>query len=138
MKRLTAIAATVALFATAGTAQTPAPDQSKMDHSKMDHSQLGAAAPPAVGATADAASTTAFKSANDKMHAGMNIPFTGNADKDFVNGMVPHHQGAVEMAKIVLQYGKDPALKKLARDIVKAQDKEIAFMKAWLAKNAKQ
>ena len=133
MKRFTAIAATVALFATAVAAQTPAPD-----HSKMDHSKMGAAAPPAVGATADAASTTAFKSANDKMHAGMNIPFTGNADKDFVNGMVPHHQGAVEMAKIVLQYGKDPALKRLARDIVKAQDKEIAFMKGWLAKNAKQ
>ena len=99
---------------------------------------MGAAAAPAAGAAADTASTTAFKSANDKMHASMNIPFTGNADKDFVNGMVPHHQGAVEMAKIVLQYGKDPALKKLAREIIKAQDKEIAFMQAWLAKNAKQ
>ena len=138
MKRFIAIAAAATLFATAVAAQTPAPDHSKMDHSKMDHSKMGAAASPAAGATADAASTTAFKSANDKMHAGMNIPFTGNADKDFVNGMVPHHQGAVEMAKIVLQYGKDPALKKLARDIIKAQDKEIAFMKGWLAKNAKQ
>ena len=138
MKRFIVVAATVALFATAGAAQTPPVDHSKMDHSKMDHSKMGTAAAPAAGATADAASTTAFKSANDKMHAGMNIPFTGNADKDFVNGMVPHHQGAIEMAKIVLQYGKDPALKKLARNIVKTQDKEIAFMKAWLAKHAKQ
>ena len=138
MKRFITIAAAVTLFATAVAAQTPPVDHSKMDHSKMDHSKMGTAAAPAAGTTADTASTTAFKSANDKMHAGMNIPFTGNADKDFVNGMIPHHQGAVEMAKIVLQYGKDPALKKLARDIVKTQDKEIAFMKAWLAKHAKQ
>ena len=136
MKHALAVLVTLALIGTAA-AQTPPVDHSKMDHSKMDHSKMGKAAAPAAGASADTASTTAFKAANDKMHAGMNIPFSGNADKDFVNGMIPHHQGAVEMARIVLQYGKDPALKKLARDIVKAQDKEIAFMKAWLAKNAK-
>jgi uncharacterized protein (DUF305 family) len=113
-------------------AQTPAP-KAPVDHSKMDHSKMGHSAPAATG---DSASTQAFKAANDKMHAGMNIPFTGNADADFVNGMVPHHQGAVEMARIVLQHGKDPQLKKLARDIIKAQDKEIAFMRRWLAKNA--
>jgi uncharacterized protein (DUF305 family) len=101
-----------------------------MDHAKMDHS----AAPAAAG---DTAATKAFKAANDKMHGGMNIPFSGNADVDFVKGMVPHHQGAVDMAKIVLEHGKDPALKKLARDIIKAQDKEIAFMQRWLAKNTK-
>ena len=129
MKRFTAIVATVAMLATAVAAQTPPVDHSKMDHSKMA---------PAAAAKGDTPSTTAYKAANDKMHAGMNIPFSGNADKDFVNGMIPHHQGAVEMAKIVLQHGKDPALKKLARDIVKAQDKEIAFMKAWLAKTSKQ
>ena len=133
MKRTLAVLATLALIGTAA-AQAPAVDHSKMDHSKMDHSKMA----PAAAAKGDTPSTTAYKAANDKMHAGMNIPFSGNADKDFVNGMIPHHQGAVEMAKIVLQYGKDPALKKLASDIVKAQDKEIAFMKAWLAKNAKQ
>ncbi len=110
---------------------TPAAqDPSKMDHSKMGHG----ATPTAAG---DNASTKAFKAANDKMHGGMNIPFSGNADVDFVKGMIPHHQGAVDMAKIVLEHGKDPALKKLARDIIKAQDKEIAFMNRWLAKNAK-
>jgi uncharacterized protein (DUF305 family) len=115
--------------------ETPAPDHSKMDHSKMDHSKMGhGAAAPAAG---DSASTTAFKAVNDKMHAGMAIPFTGNADIDFAKGMIPHHQGAVEMAKVVLQYGKDPAMKKLARDIIKAQDKEIAFMQRWLAKSEK-
>jgi uncharacterized protein (DUF305 family) len=71
------------------------------------------------------------------MHAAMTITYTGNADVDFARGMIPHHKGAVEMAKVVLQYGKDPQLRKLARDIIKAQDTEIAFMQRWLKKNVK-
>jgi uncharacterized protein (DUF305 family) len=51
--------------------------------------------------------------------------------------MIPHHQGAIDMAKVVLKYGKDPEMKKLAEDIIKAQDTEIAFMKGWLAKQPK-
>jgi uncharacterized protein (DUF305 family) len=131
---VTRLAVACAVVATVGAAavvaQTPAPDHSKMDHSKMGHSMPGAA----VG---DTAATTAFKAANDKMHAGMAIPFTGNADEDFIKGMLPHHQGAVDMAKIVLEHGKDPAVRKLAEEIIKAQDTEIALMKAWLAKAGK-
>ena len=92
---------------------------------------------PAPGGAADTASTKAFKAANDKMHGDMAIKFSGNADVDFIAGMLPHHQGAVDMAKIQLQYGKDPKARKLARDIIKSQNTEIAFMKTWLAKNAK-
>lgn len=58
---------------------------------------------------------------------------TGDPDHDFVAMMLPHHIGAVDMAKVELAHGKDPALLKLARGIVAAQDREIAFMKAWLA-----
>ena len=65
------------------------------------------------------------------------MSYTGDSDKDFVVGMLPHHKGAVDMAKIELQYGKDPDLKKLAANIIKSQDEEIAFMKAWLKKTAK-
>jgi uncharacterized protein (DUF305 family) len=118
------------LVSTLAIAQTAAP----VDHSKMDHSKMGHGAPAKAG---DASSTAAFKAANDKMHTGMAIKFSGDADVDFVKGMIPHHQGAVEMAKIVLQYGKDPQLKKLAGEIVAAQDKEISFMQAWLKANAK-
>lgn len=81
-------------------------------------------------------SSMAFHGINQKMHEGMNITFSGNADADFVNGMIPHHQGAVEMAKVVLAFGKDPEIRKLAEAIVQAQESEIAMMRAWLKRNA--
>ena len=56
---------------------------------------------------------------------------TGDPDRDFVMMMLPHHRGAVEMAKVELKYGKDPELKKLAQDIIKAQDEEIKLMQDW-------
>jgi uncharacterized protein (DUF305 family) len=80
-------------------------------------------------------SSKAYAKANADMHTGMDITFTGNADVDFAKGMIPHHQGAIDMAKIVLQYGKNAELRTLAEGIVKAQESEIAFMKDWLAKN---
>ena len=79
----------------------------------------------------------AFQEANDKMHRDMAIPLTGNADVDFVQGMIPHHQGAVDMAKIVLQYGADPDIRKMAQEIIAAQEKEIALFRDWLAKRQK-
>ena len=87
-------------------------------------------------ATGDAPSSRAYMDAMGRMHAQMDIDYTGNPDVDFVNGMLPHHQGAVDMAKVELQYGTDPAIRKLAADIVAAQEKEIRFMKAWQAKHA--
>ena len=81
----------------------------------------------------DTPATTAFKAANMSMHEGMEIDYSGNADVDFVRGMIPHHQGAIDMAKVVLEHGSDPEIRKLAEGIVAAQEKEIAEMQAWLA-----
>jgi uncharacterized protein (DUF305 family) len=80
----------------------------------------------------------AFTEANAKMHKDMTIIFSGNADVDFARGMIPHHQGAIDMAEIVLRYGKDASVKKLANEIIGAQKTEIAQMQAWLAKNGSQ
>ncbi|MFA6966330.1 DUF305 domain-containing protein [Bosea sp. (in: a-proteobacteria)] len=87
--------------------------------------------------TADSAATTAYKAANMKMHKDMDIAFTGDADADFVRGMIPHHQGAIDMARVMLAHGKDPELKKLATGIIADQEKEIATMRDWLKKNGK-
>ncbi len=82
------------------------------------------------------ASSRAFKDADEKMMKNMSTPpYTGDADKDFVAHMIPHHQGAIDMAKVELKYGKDPELKKLAKNIISAQHDEIGFMQRWQAKH---
>lgn len=97
------------------------------DHMNMEAAQTAEGSP----------SSKAFEAVNQKMHAAMSKPYTGDADVDFVNGMIAHHQGAIDMAKVQLQYGKDPEMRKLAEDIVNAQEQEIAAMNAWLAKHKK-
>jgi uncharacterized protein (DUF305 family) len=69
---------------------------------------------------------------NSKMHVGMNVVDKGDADRYFVESMLAHHIGAVDMAKVQLEYGKDPELRKLAEEIIKAQEVEINQMKKWL------
>jgi uncharacterized protein (DUF305 family) len=79
-------------------------------------------------------STQAFMQGRDDMMQHMDVALTGDADKDFIAGMIPHHQGAIEMAKIELKYGKDPQARKMAENIIAEQKKEIAEMKKWQEK----
>jgi uncharacterized protein (DUF305 family) len=97
------------------------------------HGGHGTAAPAATAS----ASSKAFAAANSKMHKDMDIALTGDADVDFMRSMIPHHQGAIDMAKIALAHGKDPAVRKLAEEVIKAQEAEIAMMRDWLKKNGK-
>jgi uncharacterized protein (DUF305 family) len=83
------------------------------------------------------ASTKAYRDAMTKMNQDMAITYSGDADKDFVAGMIAHHQGAIDMARVELRYGKDPQIRKLARNVITAQEKEIALMKNWQAKHTK-
>ncbi len=79
-------------------------------------------------------SSQAFNGITAKMHQDMAITFTGNADVDFVKNMIAHHQGAIDMAKVELAFGKDPEVKKVAEDVIKAQEAEIAWLRDWQKK----
>lgn len=81
---------------------------------------------------APSASTLGYEAANKKMHQNMAIHFSGDVDKDFINGMIPHHQGAIDMANVALQYSKNPRILKLAKEIIRTQTQEIQLMQKWL------
>ena len=100
----------------------------------------GHAAAPAAqtrgrAAVPDTEATRAFRAINDRMHRDMAVRFTGNPDRDFAQAMIPHHQGAIDMARVVLQHGRDPEIRRLAEDVIRAQEAEIAQLRAYLARN---
>ena len=126
--RLTLLAAASSLLLLAAGASAQETQGEDMQH--MNHGSMSAEG-------AESPSSKAFAEVNAKMHKAMAMELTGNADVDFVKGMIPHHQGAIDMARVVLEHGKDPEVRKLAEEIIKAQETEIAWMNDWLAKNAK-
>jgi uncharacterized protein (DUF305 family) len=101
------------------------------------------------GATASAQMTMDMKmsSADSKFMQDMDVkmklmdhdmasaPMTGDVDHDFAVMMIPHHQGAIDMAKGELSYGKDPVMRRLAEEIIVDQKSEIDVMNLWLKKH---
>ena len=63
------------------------------------------------------------------------VPYTGDPDVDFRTHMIPHHEGAIAMAKVALKYASDAETKKMAQNIIDEQEKQVADMQAWLKQN---
>jgi uncharacterized protein (DUF305 family) len=108
-------------------------------HGGMPHGGM----PPGIGAMPDMSGPgmsdagKAYMGAMSMMNAPMMQAMqNGDPDVAFVEAMIPHHQGAIAMAKAVLQYGKDDKVKEWANQIIKAQEAEIAEMQAWLKGHA--
>jgi hypothetical protein len=118
-------------YVLAGTASAaPAQDHAAPAHHPASHDHAGM-----QHNDGKASATQAFREASARMHAGMGDSYTGDVDLDFARGMVPHHRGAVDMARIELQHGTDPSMRELARKVVATQEQEIELMQEWIARH---
>jgi uncharacterized protein (DUF305 family) len=79
----------------------------------------------------------AMRSAMERMRQGVGTPMSGDPDVDFATMMIPHHRGAIDMARAQLESGKDPELRRLAEKIITDQEREIAILEEWLAQRPK-
>ena len=104
-------------------------------HGASSKDALGGSQPAPSANVQGGSAQAAYEASMAKMHAPMQEGVQhSDPDVAFVLGMIPHHQGAIDMAQIQLQYGKDPENRKLAEEIIAAQRHEIQEMKLWLAK----
>ena len=94
----------------------------------MGQGQMAAAAAP------DDPVEGAFAAINTRMHRDMAVPAGAKPDAAFAQAMIAHHHGAIDMARVILGFGTDPEIRKLAQEVITAQQGEIAFLQQWLAR----
>jgi uncharacterized protein (DUF305 family) len=108
-------------------AQAPMPP----NHAGMEHD--AATAPSAAGQSDEQEMMAAMQRMNHAMMAPQAM--TGDPDRDLVAMMIPHHQGAIDMARIYLRTGRDPQIRRMAQKIIADQEREIREMRAWQARH---
>lgn len=86
----------------------------------------------ATSASAHSPAAALIRTMDTMDQAMSQVPMSGDPDSDFAAMMIPHHRGAIEMAKIELQFGTDPRLRRLAQEILITQQSEIALMQQFL------
>jgi hypothetical protein len=124
----------IAIYGIEGNAGTPLADH--LTHTPNPEYPHGAQGAAAAASTAEVANRTAMERMHGPMMRGIDHP---DPDVAFVLGMIPHHQGAVDMAETVLKFGKDPKNQHFAREIIGTQTREIGEMREWLkGKNVAQ
>jgi uncharacterized protein (DUF305 family) len=136
MKPLPVLAFAVALSVLSGSAASANPNPSSHQHhggAPAPQTQVQAPSGSAGQSGNGSEATRAYMEALDKMHGPM-MQAAQEPDPDiaFVKGMIPHHQSAIDMAKVVLQHGKDEQTKKWANDVIREQEREIREMREWL------
>ena len=126
LSRLSSVFLAVLLISGSAVAQD---QKMPMDMKSMDMKNMGMMMPM----ESDSAATKGYKASMMDMMKSM-PQYTGDADVDFMKQMKGHHQAAIAMAKVLLANGKDAETKKLATEIIAAQEKEIAMIDTWLKK----
>jgi len=122
LKKILLAATAAAMLATTLVESLPA--QSAQAKHKMEAAPTQADDPASAG----------YQAALNKMRGELvAMHYTGNADVDFVHVAVPNNRAAIDMAMVLLDYGKDPQLRKMAQNIITTQTKEIDEMENWLA-----
>jgi uncharacterized protein (DUF305 family) len=94
------------------------------------HNHTGTIAP--ASSPAQATFYSEMAQVNARMHDAMQVAPSGDVDRDFIRMMIPHHEGAVDMARVLLAHGHDERLKRLAQSIIVEQGQEIAYMRTLL------
>ena len=133
-----AVAAALLLVSAAHAQQTqrPGPGDMPMPMPGMGMPMQGGQGMPMPGAAAMSQNQQDMMQSMDRMNRDMiGKPMTGNPDRDFMAMMAPHHQGAIDMARIYLREGKDPELRGMAEKIIADQEREIGEFNAWQAKH---
>ena len=106
------------------------PSAAQTEHELIDCS----ARETMAGGNPDPSFRRVMAEAMDRMTRDMAVPHTGDPDRDFAAMMIPHHQGAIDMAKVQLQFGRDPILRRLAQGIIVEQQQEIDLMRGELSR----